>query len=221
MFTNSGMMPFVPYFLGEEPVPSAAPGGVGAALRAGRGQAQRPRRHRALAAPPQLLRDAGQLQLRRLLQGRGHRLGLGVRHRGARLDPDRLVPSATDDDEAEALWADEVGFPAERIQRLGKENFWEMGETGPCGPSSEIFWDYGPESGPRAARPTRRPRTATSRSGTWCSRSTCGRRRQLSDLPSKNIDTGAGLERIMAVLAGSLSLYGSDTWRPWWTRRSR
>ena len=60
------------------------PGGVGAALRAGRRQAQRPRRHRPVAAAPQLLRDARQLQLRRLLQGRRHRLGVGVRHRGAR-----------------------------------------------------------------------------------------------------------------------------------------
>ena len=88
MFTNSGMMPFVPYFLGEEPVPyRPAARRVGAALRAGGRQAQRPRRHRAVAPPPQLLRDAGQLQLRRLLQGRGHRLGLGVRHRGARARP--------------------------------------------------------------------------------------------------------------------------------------
>ncbi len=60
------------------------PGGVGAALRAGRWQAQRPRRHRSVAAAPQLLRDDGQLQLRRLLQARGDRLGVGVRDRGAR-----------------------------------------------------------------------------------------------------------------------------------------
>ena len=82
-------------------------------------------------------------------KARGHRLGLGVRHRGARLDPDRLwVTVHVSDDEAEALWADEVGFPRERIQRMGKDNFWEMGDTGPCGPCSEIFWDNGPELGP-------------------------------------------------------------------------
>ncbi len=65
------------------------------------------------------------------------------------LDPARLwVTVHEDDDEAEAIWRDRVGFPAERIQRLGDDNFWRMGDTGPCGPSSEIFWDLGPEFGP-------------------------------------------------------------------------
>src|ERR671927_1651873 len=65
------------------------------------------------------------------------------------LDPDRMwVTVHVSDDEAEQIWADAVGFPRERIQRLDKDNFWEMGDTGPCGPSSEIFWDYGPDFGP-------------------------------------------------------------------------
>ena len=85
MFTNSGMMQFVPYFLGEEPVPFEPPRATSVQkLRAGRRQAQRPRRHRPVAPAPQLLRDARQLQLRRLLQGRRHPVGLGVPHRGAR-----------------------------------------------------------------------------------------------------------------------------------------
>ena len=118
-------------------------------VRPGRRQAQRHRRDRPHAAPPHLLRDAGQLQLRRLLQGRGHPVGVGAGHRGAR--PRRrpaLGHRATStDDEAEAIWRDAVGVPAERIQRLGKDNFWEMGETGPCGPCSEIFYDTGASAG--------------------------------------------------------------------------
>ena len=66
-----------------------------------------------------------------------------------KLDPNRLwVTVHEDDDEAEQIWRERVGFPAERIQRLGEDNFWRMGDTGPCGPSSEIFWDLGPEFGP-------------------------------------------------------------------------
>ena len=64
------------------------------------------------------------------------------------LDPERLwVTVHETDDEAEAIWRDTVGVPPERIQRLGDDNFWRMGDTGPCGPSSEIFWDLGPEFG--------------------------------------------------------------------------
>ena len=64
------------------------------------------------------------------------------------IDGDRIwVTVHVTDDEAEAIWRDAVGFPLERIQRLGKDNFWEMGETGPCGPCSEIFYDFGPELG--------------------------------------------------------------------------
>lgn len=81
------------------------------------------------------------------------------------------------DDEAYDIWTKEVGVPAERMVRIGdnkgapyaSDNFWAMGDTGPCGPCTEIFFDHGPRSG--AARPVRRKRTATatSRSGTTCS----------------------------------------------------
>ena len=129
------------------------------------------------------------------------------------LDPARMwVTVHTDDDEAARLWTEDVGFPAERIQRLGADNFWEMGETGPCGPSSEIFWDNGPEVGPDGgpANPAAENRYVE----IWnlvFPQYLRGADGKLSDLPSKNIDTGAGLERIMAVLAGSSSLYASDT----------
>ena len=65
------------------------------------------------------------------------------------LDPERLwVTVHLSDDEAEAIWRDEVGVPAERIQRLGEDNYWRMADVGPCGPCSEIFWDKGPAYGP-------------------------------------------------------------------------
>ena len=83
-----------------------------------------------------------------------------------------------EDDEAYDIWAKEVGVPAERIIRIGdnkgaryaSDNFWQMADTGPCGPCSEIFYDHGPDVWGGPDRP-RKTATATSRSGTWCS---CG-----------------------------------------------
>ena len=82
------------------------------------------------------------------------------------------------DDEAYELWSKEIGVPAERIVRIGdnkgapyaSDNFWQMGDTGPCGPCTEIFYDHGAAHRRRPAGLARaRTATATSRSGTWCS----------------------------------------------------
>jgi alanyl-tRNA synthetase len=125
-----------------------------------------------------------------------------------------------DDDEAERLWARISGLPAERIRRFGeKENFWEMGETGPCGPCSEIHLDRGPEACDRKGL-----------LGHICQvNGDCARyielwnlvfiqynrkdNRELEELPSKHVDTGMGLERITAVLQNVLSNYDIDYMR--------
>ena len=125
-----------------------------------------------------------------------------------------------DDDEAERFWARISGLPAERIRRFGeKENFWEMGETGPCGPCSEIHLDRGPEACDRKGLP-----------GHLCQvNGDCARyielwnlvfiqynrkdNRELEELPSKHVDTGMGLERITAVLQNVLSNYDIDYMR--------
>ena len=162
---------------GARAVPAA--GGVGAALRARRRQAQRPRRHRALAAPPQLLRDAGQLQLRRLLQGRRHHLGVGVRHRGARA---RRRPPVGDGPRERRRGRGAVGrrggLPPRAHPADGQGQLLGDGRHGPVRPLVRDLLGQRARGRPRG-RPgqPRRPRTATSRSGTWCSRSTCGRRR--------------------------------------------
>ena len=135
------------------------------------------------------------------------------------IDPSRLYASVHhSDDEAYDIWHKHIGLTPERILRLGdKDNFWSMGDTGPCGPCSEILFDQGPEVG--CGRPE-------------CKAGECDCDRYLeiwnlvfmqfnrdetgtlSPLPAPNIDTGMGLERITAVLQGVKSNYDTDLFAP-------
>ncbi|NLW56391.1 MAG: alanine--tRNA ligase [Firmicutes bacterium] len=125
------------------------------------------------------------------------------------------------DDEAAALWVELTEIAPERVLRFGdQENFWEMGETGPCGPCSEIHIDLGPDSCDKADQPGHQCRV----------NGDCGRFVELwnlvfiqnnrksdgtlEDLPDKHVDTGMGLERIVAVLQGKKSNYETDLFTP-------
>src|SRR5690242_15128204 len=126
------------------------------------------------------------------------------------IDPNRLwVTVHVDDDEAETLWRDKVGFPAERIQRLDEDNFWRMGETGPCGPSSEIFFDLGAELGPEGGPATGHDRYVEIWNLVFMQfdQQADGSR---PALPRPSIDTGAGLDRILAVMQGKDSVWETD-----------
>ncbi len=130
-------------------------------------------------------------------------------------EPERLwVTVFEDDDEAETIWRDTVGVPTERIQRMGEDdNFWAMGPTGPCGPCSEIFYDRGPElgdeGGPKHGGEERYVEV-------WnlvfmqYDRLDDG---SLEPLPNQNIDTGAGLERLLAVINDDPSVFETDVLR--------
>src|SRR2546427_9393897 len=124
-----------------------------------------------------------------------------------------------EDDEAEQLWQKVAGVSKNRIFRLDEaDNFWQMGETGPCGPCSEIHYDLGPE----AAKPGRGNDAFPSDAGgpyveIWnlvfmqFDRDASGK---LTPLPRPSIDTGLGLERIAAVLQGKLSNFETDLLKP-------
>jgi alanyl-tRNA synthetase len=134
------------------------------------------------------------------------------------LPADRLWATVfRDDDEAAALWPKISGLPAERVIRLGeKDNFWQMGDTGPCGPCSEILIDQGPGVG------CGRPGCAV---GCDCdryleiwnlvfmqfNRDAAG---TLTPLPKPSIDTGMGLERLAAVAQGKHSNFDTDLFAP-------
>jgi alanyl-tRNA synthetase len=137
------------------------------------------------------------------------------------LPKDKLYATVyLDDNEAEKLWLKISGLPPERVSRFGeKENFWEMGETGPCGPCSEIHLDRGPVACDKQGIAGHECRV----------NGDCARyielwnlvfiqynrkdNRELEELPSKHVDTGMGLERITAVLQNVLSNYDIDYMR--------
>ena len=136
-----------------------------------------------------------------------------------KLPKDKLYATVyVNDDEADGLWREVTDIGPERISRFEKDNFWEMGETGPCGPCSEIHIDRGPEACDRQGTPHR------------CAvNGDCGRFVELwnlvfiqynrdaagalAELPAKHVDTGMGFERITAVLQGVPSNYDTDVFR--------
>ncbi len=132
------------------------------------------------------------------------------------IPPERLVATVyEEDEEAYAIWRDEVGLPPERIFRLGrKDNFWEMGDVGPCGPCSELHYDFGPEADSHQADPGQEGNRFLE---LWnlvfmeFERLPDG---SLRELPKKNIDTGAGLERLASVLQGVKSNFETDLFVP-------
>ncbi|BDC51884.1 alanine--tRNA ligase [Bryobacterales bacterium F-183] len=136
------------------------------------------------------------------------------------LPKDKLyVTVFREDDDAENLWQEVTGIPKSRIFRLDeKDNFWQMGDTGPCGPCSEIHYDLGPE----AAAPGREHEVFPDDAGgrfveIWnlvfmqFDRDSSG---TLTPLPRPSIDTGMGLERIAAVMQGKMSNYDTDLIKP-------
>ena len=132
------------------------------------------------------------------------------------IDPDRLYPSIyVDDDEAFEIWNKEIGIPAERIFRFGKEdNFWEHG-SGPCGPCSEIYYDRGEEFGchkPGCTVGCDCDRYMEVWNNVFSQFNNDGHG-NYTELKQKNIDTGMGLERLACVVQGVGSLFEVDTVR--------
>jgi alanyl-tRNA synthetase len=132
-------------------------------------------------------------------------------------DPDTLWVSVHDsDDEAEQIWHEVAGIPMNRIQRIGdKDNFWQMGDTGPCGPCSEIFFDKGPTFGPDGgpANPDAEHRFLEIWNLVFMqyNQSADGSRERL---PKPSIDTGMGLERTLTVLNNVDAVWDTDLMIP-------
>jgi alanyl-tRNA synthetase len=215
MFTNSGMMQFVPYFLGEEAVPLDPPRAatIQKCVRlAGKhndiDEIGRTRRHLTFFEMLGNWSFGDYFQLDAIRWAWELVTASGF-------DGDRIwVTVHHSDDAAEAIWHEEVGLPLERIQRMGKDNFWEMGETGPCGPCSEVHYDSGPEwgegGGPAHGGGDRYIEfwnlvfMQSFRHGDG----------SLTDLPARNVDTGAGFERWLMLLQGGRTAFDTDVMAP-------
>jgi len=131
------------------------------------------------------------------------------------LPKDKLYVSVfREDDEAEKLWREVTDISADHISRLDEaDNFWQMGDTGPCGPCSEIYYDFGPEAGPGSfpSDPQERFVEFWNLVFMQYDRDASGK---MTPLPKPSIDTGMGLERLTTILQGKLWVYDTDLLRP-------
>ncbi len=211
LFVNSGMVPFKPYFLGDEKPVHPRAVSVQKCVRAGG-------KHNDLEEVGRTARHftffemMGNFSFGDYFKPEAVAMAWEFVTEVLDLDPDRLwVTVHLTDDEAEAIWRDDVGVPADRIQRLDEDNWWRMADTGPNGPCSEIFWDkgpaYGPDGGP--ANPEADERYVEIWNLVFMQFETDDTGRS-TPLPKPSIDTGAGLERILAVLNEKDSLFEID-----------
>ena len=211
LFTNAGMNQFLPYILGEEPPPNPPLAtSVQKCVRV-KGKHDDIDEVGRSSWHLSFFEMLGNFSLGDYFKDTAIPYAWELTTEVLGIDGDRVWITVHDsDDEAEQIWRDVVGFPGERIQRLGEDNFWEMGETGPCGPCSELFYDMGEHlgegGGPKHGSEARFVEF-------WnlvfmqYDRQTDG---SLADLPMKVIDTGAGLERNAVILQGVASVFETD-----------
>ena len=223
LFVNAGMVPFKPYFLGQQNPPFA--NGTATSIQKcvrtlDIEEVGITTRHNTFFQMAgnfsfgQYFKEGAITHAWTLLTNSVDDGGLG-------LDPERLwVTVYLDDDEAADIWHTKIGVPRERIQRLGMEdNYWSMGIPGPCGPCSEIYYDRGPEYGKDGGPIEDDNRYMEiwnlvfmqNERGEGIGK---GNFEIVGELPKKNIDTGMGIERVACILQGVDNVYETDLLRP-------
>ncbi len=213
LFTNAGMVPFKPYFVGDENPPYLRATSIQKCVRAGGkhndlDDVGRTNRHFTF------FEMLGNFSFGDYFKADAIAWAWELYTVTLGLDPERLwVTVHTSDDEAEQIWHEKVGVPLERIQRLGDDNFWRMADTGPCGPSSEIFWDLGPDHGPATGPAGNEDRYVEIWNLVFMQYD-AKPDGELVPLPAPSVDTGAGLERNLAVLQNAASVWDIDVFRP-------
>jgi alanyl-tRNA synthetase len=216
LFTVAGMVPFKPYFVGDEAPPYTRAVSSQKCARAGGkhndlDDVGRTKRHLVF------FEMLGNFSFGDYFKHEIIPWSWELTTEVFGLDGDRLwITVHESDDEAEAIWHEQVGVPMNRIQRLGdKDNFWQMGDTGPCGPCSEIHIDrgpgFGPEGGPLADPGGDRFMEFWNLVFMQYNQAPDGSR---TLLPKPSIDTGAGLERLLCLLQGVDAVWETDLMLP-------
>ena len=210
LFTVAGMVPFKPYFVGEQPAPWPRAVTVQKCVRAGGkhndlDEVGRTSRHLTF------FEMMGNFSFGDYFKSEACAFAWEFVTAHLGLDPERLwITVHVSDDEAAAIWSDEVGVPAERIQRLDEDNYWRMADTGPCGPCSEIFWDKGPEFGDAGGPAHGDDERFIEIWNLVFMQFEQHDDGSMTELPAPSIDTGLGLERILSVLGGVDSVWETD-----------
>ena len=221
LFVNAGMVQFVPYFLGQRTPPYATATSIQKCIRTPDiDEVGITTRHNTF------FQMAGNFSFgdyfkREAIALAWDLLTNSVSEGGYGLNPEKLWATVyLDDDEAAGLWQEVADLPADRIQRRGMaDNYWSMGIPGPCGPSSEIYYDRGPEFGVDGGPIANEDRYLEvwnlvfmqNERGEGTSKEDY---EILGPLPRKNIDTGMGVERIALVLQNVHNVYETDLLRP-------
>ena len=216
LFTVAGMVPFKPYFMGDEVAPYNRAVTVQKCVRAGGkhndlDEVGRTKRHLVF------FEMLGNFSFGDYFKSDAIPWSWELVTEVFGFDGDRLwITVHESDDEAEAMWHEQVGVPMNRIQRLGdRDNFWQAGDTGPCGPCSEIHIDrgsaFGPDGGPANDPTGDRFMEFWNLVFMQYNQAPDGSR---SPLPKPSIDTGAGLERILALVQGVDSVWETDVLFP-------
>ena len=215
MFTNAGMVPFKNVFTGQEKRSNPRAASAQKCVRAGG-------KHNDLdnvgytARHHTFFEMLGNFSFGDYFKERAILLAWELLTRDFALDKSRLLITVyADDDEAAKLWRKIAGLPDEKIIRIaGSDNFWSMGDTGPCGPSSEIFYDHGPtvQGGPPGSPDSDGDRFVEIWNLVFMQFEQLAGGERVA-LPRPSIDTGMGIERIAAVLQGTHDNYAIDLFR--------
>jgi len=214
MFTNAGMNQFLPYILGEEQAPYARADSVQKCVRI-KGKHDDIDNIGRSPHHATFFEMLGNFSFGDYFKEGAIKFAWELSTEVFGYDGDRIWPTVhTSDDDAAAIWHDVIGVPMERIQRMGEDNFWEMGETGPCGPCSELYYDKGPEYGDEggpAHGSEERYLEYWNLVFMQFDRQPNG---DMPELPRKIIDTGAGFERNLILLNDIDSIFDTDVLRP-------
>ncbi|WP_372749205.1 alanine--tRNA ligase [Litorivivens sp.] len=211
LFTNAGMVQFKDVFLGDDQRPYTRATSSQRCVRAG-GKHNDLENVGYTARHHTFFEMLGNFSFGDYFKREAIQFAWELLTKEFKLPPEKLwVTVHVSDDEAADIWLKELGVSAERFSRLDEDNFWQMGDTGPCGPSSEIFYDHGPDvpGGPPGSPDDDGDRYIEIWNLVFMqfNRDASG---ELSPLPNPSIDTGMGLERIAAVMQGVHSNYEID-----------